>query len=105
MPISTNEFAWLVESTARLNGARLEMLKALQESLPRSDDGDDTSTGGLKDALTNVIIMQSRIGDREQEVAALLREAGPADGIDSDEGYAAWRSEIESAHDHIATGS
>ena len=52
--ISSNELAWLIESTARLNSARLELLKALQASLPRSDDeGDDSPTGTLKGALTN----------------------------------------------------
>lgn len=104
--ISSNELAWLIESTARLNSARLELLKALQASLPRSDDeGDDSPTGTLKGALTNVIIMQTRIGDREHELAALVRDGGPSNGVAADEEYLAWRSEIASAQEHVAIES
>ena len=54
--LPVEELGWLVGYSTRLDGLRLELLKALQSALPRDDEPDDV-VAELKDLLTNLIIM------------------------------------------------
>ena len=60
--------------------AQLELLTALQRAVPMSRDHTQLSPRqshlrDLKDALTNVIIMQTRLNEREKDFLELLKES------------------------------
>ena len=81
-----DELVWLVEHSTRLGELRLELLRALQTALPKSDEPG--SVAELKDLLTNLIIMQTRVagqGERLPELLALLHESGELDYVAIDE--------------------
>ncbi len=65
------EALWLIEHATRLSALRLKLLRALQAALPRSEG----APAGLKDLLTDLIIMQSRLADREARLRDLLGQA------------------------------
>ena len=75
------ELEWALNSSLQWSSLRLKLLTALQATLalPRGEDQDasseDTLVGALKGALTNVIIMQTRLNERDKELVALLEEA------------------------------
>ncbi len=61
--LGIDHLAWLIDHCTRLGALRLELLRGLQSALPKSDDGDSVTE--LKELLTNLIIMQTRLADRE----------------------------------------
>ena len=63
--------AWLIGHVGRLSAARLEMLKSLQTALPRDGEG---AVAELKDLLSQIIIMQTRLAGREESLDGLLEE-------------------------------
>ena len=71
--IGVGELTWLLERTHEWGAFRLRLLTALQQAVDRADE--DSAAGRLKGALTNLIIMQSRIWEREDGLAELLRQA------------------------------
>jgi len=67
--------------------AQLELLTALQRTVPMSKDHTQLSPWqshlrDLKDALTNVIIMQTRLNEREKDFLELLKESSRQQVID-----------------------
>ena len=64
---------WLVEHTTEASGMRLELLRALQTALAAPDEQGPMVE--LKDLLTDLIIMQSRLHGREERLVALLQQA------------------------------
>ena len=84
--IDVAELAWLIGHVGVLNAARLEMLKSLQTTLPREDEG---AVAELKELLSQIIIMQTRLAGREESLDQLLQEIvrlGGASGVALDEG-------------------
>ena len=69
--LGLDHLAWLVDHCTRLGALRLELLRGLQAALPKSDDGDSVTE--LKELLTNLIIMQTRLADREASLHDALR--------------------------------
>ena len=63
---------WLIDHCTRLDVLRLELLKGLQAALSKSDDQDAVTE--LKELLTNLIIMQTRLSDREDSLHDALRK-------------------------------
>ena len=78
--IDVAELAWLIGHVSRLSAARLEMLKSLQSVLPRKDEAAVTE---LKELLSQIIIMQTRLAEREesldQHLEGLVRLGGISD--------------------------
>ncbi len=79
--ISLEELQRIIAASHSINVARMDLLTALQRSVP-STGNTETSTSSpqtfdaeLKDALTNVIIMQTRVNEREQSFHKLLAQA------------------------------
>ena len=86
--VSVDEVVWLVDHCYAQEDLRLELLRAVQAALPRSEEDDETSE--LKELLTNLIIMQTRVGERRPRLLELLRwliEADALDGVSMDEGH------------------
>ena len=71
--MNKTEVVWLVDHSTRLGELRLELLRALQAALPRSDETEGPAAE-LKELLTNLIIMQSRLSEREGGLLGLLDE-------------------------------
>jgi hypothetical protein len=69
--IEVEELAWLIGHVSRLTAARLEMLKSLQSALPREGEG---TVAELKETLSQIIIMQTRLTGREESLDDLLEE-------------------------------
>ena len=72
----------------RITLAQLELLTALQRDVPMSKDHTQLSPRqshlrDLKDALTNVIIMQTRLNEREKDFLELLKESSKQQVIDA----------------------
>ena len=97
------EAAWLLGVLTRLGRARLELLRGLQATLPR--EGDNVGVAELKETLTNLIIMQTRLADRESDLderIATAVSAGEIDGLTVDEsGLRSALQEIAEAADHV----
>ena len=70
--LTIEEFSWLINLSTRLMGLRLELLRALQSALPRSDE--QGSITELKEYLTNLIIMQTRLADRDGRINELINQ-------------------------------
>ena len=84
--LGLDHLAWLIDHCTRLGALRLELLRGLQIALPKSDDGD--SVAELKELLTNLIIMQARLADREASLHDALRrlvDDGRLDAVVLDE--------------------
>ena len=80
--LALDEMRWLLGHASQLNATRLELLRSLQTALPRV--GDD-----LKELLTDLIIMESRLagrGERLQSLMAELKEEVLPEGVPVDEG-------------------
>ena len=80
-----DELAWLVDHASRLAALRLELLRALQSALPMSDESGFTE---LKALVTNLIIMQTRLVDRDQGLSELLDrlvESGAVESVPVDD--------------------
>ena len=84
--IKLEELELILGSAHSLNTTRQEFLTALQRSLPTPRDEEPQPSDGLvsdlKDALTNVIIMQTRLSDREQSLLELLHQAAEQHAVD-----------------------
>ena len=86
--IRLEELELILGSAHSLNTTRQELLTALQRSLPTPRDEETelserrTLVGDLKDALTNVIIMQTRLNEREQILLELLKQAAEQHAVD-----------------------
>ena len=94
LQLAVDELRWLVEHSTQLGERRLELLQALQAALPRAEDGG--SLAELKELLTDVIIMQTRLADRNRRLNKQLNQvvdAGLPDRVPVDE--AAVRDAIE----------
>ena len=76
--VKIEELAWMLRDSFESNTLRLKLLTALQRALPRSADEEDGPAGELKGLLTNVIIMQTRLNEREADLAGLLEQAAEA---------------------------
>ena len=74
--ISAEELAWLLGHTAQLSAASLRMLTALQHALPQTGPAQE-----LKETLTNVIIMQTRLKEREESLANAVRDAAKSGAV------------------------
>lgn len=61
----------------------MELLQGLQAALPRSDDEDTVAE--LKELLTNLIIMQNRLGERDARLGDLLGRLVEARPVDASE--------------------
>ena len=84
--LELDHLAWLIDHCTRLGALRLELLRDLQAALPRSDDEDGESE--LKELLTNLIIMQTRLADREaslHDAMASLTDESRLDPVAVDE--------------------
>ena len=85
--VKSEELLWLLTSGQKRGASELELLKAVQRALPQPDDEAGT-LGELKGLLTNAIIMRTRLGEREADLAVLLERAvgeGLLDGVEVDE--------------------
>ena len=83
--LGLDHLAWLIDHCTRLGALRLELLRGLQAALPKSDDD---SVNELKDLLTNLIIMQTRLTDRDASLHDALRrlvDDGRLDAVFLDE--------------------
>jgi len=79
--LTLDELAWLAAHASRLSATRLELLRSLQTALPGAD-------GELKELLTDIIIMESRLagrGERLQVLLAELKDDSPPDGVSVDQ--------------------
>ena len=74
------ELKLIVEDSHRINTARLEHFTALQRALPAPRGNEHTLSSqqshlrDLRDSLTNIIIMQSRLSEREKDFLELLKQ-------------------------------
>ena len=78
--VSLGELGWLLRNSLSLNTSRLMLLTALQRGLPGAREEKKRSpeagpAGELKGVLTNLIIMQTRLNEREADLARLLEQA------------------------------
>ena len=79
--IRAEELSWLLDATRQFNSHRLKLLTSLQRALPaaKGDAGDGDApgdpVGDLKGLLTNVIIMQTRLDERDAGLVDLLTKA------------------------------
>ena len=70
--LTIEESIWLINLSSRLLGLRLELLRALQSALSRS--GEQNIVTELKELLTNLIIMQTRLADRDGRINELINQ-------------------------------
>lgn len=87
--IRLEELELILASGHRLNTTRQELLTALQRAVPAPRDDEpklaalQTLVRELKNALTNVIIMQTRLNEREKGLLELLKQAAEQQVIDA----------------------
>lgn len=82
LALSAPELAWLVRHISEWNAVRLRLLAALQHALPASQAQDKVAQE-LKETLTNVIIMQTRLREREEALARQLDAAAQSGAVRS----------------------
>lgn len=96
--IAWGEMAKLIAHANRLGAAKLAMLRSLQSALPR---GAGDQAADLKELLSNIIIMQTRLAEREaqlNESISALSSNPPVSRVTSDrDAIAAAAEEILSA--------
>ncbi|MSQ12870.1 MAG: hypothetical protein EXR47_01770 [Dehalococcoidia bacterium] len=80
--LRADEFSWRVRYVAEWNAIRLRLLTALQRALPTSQ-AEDKAAQELKETLTNVIIMQTRLREREEALVQQLEEAAQSGAMRS----------------------
>ena len=68
--INIDRFTWLVDHCTHLGEVRLGLLRDLQSSLPASlnASGDSDTVTEIKDLLTNLIIMETRLSGRNERL-------------------------------------
>ena len=84
--LGLDHLTWLIDHCTRLGALRLELIRGLQTALPKSDDGDSLTE--LKELLTNLVIMQTRLADREaslQDALSRLVDDSRLDAVFLDE--------------------
>ena len=84
--LDIGELVWLVEHAGSVGGLRLELLQALQSALHRSDEQGVVPE--LKQLLTDLIIMQSRLAGRDETLLELMHgliDARALEGVSLDE--------------------
>ena len=74
------QFAWLVDHCTHLGEVRLGLLRALQSSLPGSEEPGIAAE--FKELLTNLIIMETRVSDRNESLSELLKQLANVEGLD-----------------------
>ena len=78
--INIERFTWLVDHCTQLGEVRLDLLRDLQSSLTASGDSDTVVE--IKDLLTNLIIMETRMSGRNERLTELLKQLANAEGLD-----------------------
>ena len=78
--IGIDRFTWLVDHCTHLGEVRLGLLRELQSSLPASE-GSDTAAE-IKDLLTNLIIMETRMSGRNERLPELLKQLANTEGLE-----------------------
>ena len=79
--LALEEVAWFLGHASNLNATRLELLRSLQTALPGAG-------GDLKELLTDLIVMESRVagrGERLQSLMAELKEETLPHGVPVDQ--------------------
>ena len=77
--VPIDDLARALELAHQRSEALLESLRALQKAVPAHED---ESSSELKETLTNLIIMRTRLNERQSALPDLLREAA-GQGMDS----------------------
>ena len=98
--LGSDELLWLIDHATALSALRLELLQAVQSALSGSDAEGEVAE--LKDMLTNLIIMQSRLAGRDQQLIALLANVADSDNLNS---VAADRTHLADAVTQMLQGS
>lgn len=80
--LKADEFAWVVNHATEWNAVRLRLLAAIQHALPASQS-QDKAAQELKETLTNVIIMQTRLREREEALVRQVEGAVKAESLGS----------------------
>lgn len=70
--LTIEELTWLINLSTRFIGLRLELLRALQSALPGSEEQGFITE--LRELLTNLIIMQTRLADRDGRINELMNQ-------------------------------
>lgn len=70
--LNIGELVWLVDHCTHLGEVRLGLLRALQSSLPGSEEPGIVAES--KELLTNLIIMETRVSDRNERLCELLKQ-------------------------------
>ena len=70
--VSIEDIARTIEHANQRSEALLEVLRALQRAVPAHDED---ASSELKETLTNLIIMRTRLNERQSALPGLLREA------------------------------
>ena len=78
--LDINHLVGLLGQCTRLGELRLDLLRALQSSL--SSSGETGTVVELKELLTNLIIMETRVSDRNERLSELLKDITEAGGLD-----------------------
>ena len=84
--LEVDHLVWLLGHCTRLGELRLDLLRALQSSL--SSSGETGTVVELKELLTNLIIMETRVSDRNERLSELLKhitESGALDRVPVDQ--------------------
>ena len=78
--LDIDHFVWLLGHCTRFSGLKLELLRSLQSAL--SGSGETGTVVELKELLTNLIIMETRVSDRKERLSELLKEITGGGGLD-----------------------
>ncbi len=78
--LDIDRLVWLLGPCTRLGELRLELLRALQSSLSASEETGTVVE--LKELLTSLIIMETRVSDRGERLSELLKDITEAGGLD-----------------------
>ncbi|MCY4528338.1 MAG: hypothetical protein OXD46_04820 [Chloroflexi bacterium] len=70
--VSIEDITRALEHANRRSEALLEVLRALQRAIPTDEEDASSET---KETLTNLIIMRTRLNERQSVLPGLLREA------------------------------
>lgn len=78
--VSLEDVTRTLDHAYNRSGALLELMRALQKAFPAGDDGDAAE---FKESLTNVIIMRTRLNERQAGLTELLDKASKIQDIES----------------------
>ena len=71
--VSIEDLVQALEGAHRRSEALLDALRALQRVIPSNEED---ASSELKETLTNLIIMRTRLNERQAALPELLREVG-----------------------------